>query len=60
MPTMFFVLQRATGVLSTVLPQSPEAVQHVVQGGVVRLMLPLLKVHICTYNQVSINTATRV
>ncbi|GLD57318.1 tetratricopeptide repeat protein 12 [Lates japonicus] len=37
------VINRATGVLSTVLPQSPEAVQHVTQGAVVRTMCCLLK-----------------
>ncbi|CAJ1065479.1 tetratricopeptide repeat protein 12 [Xyrichtys novacula] len=37
------VITRATGVLSTVLPQSPEAVQHVIQGGVVKTMRRLLK-----------------
>lgn len=58
MPTFFFVLQRATGVLSTVLPQSSEAVQHVIQGDVVRTMRRLLKVHNCTYDQVSVNTST--
>ncbi|XP_030008216.1 tetratricopeptide repeat protein 12 isoform X2 [Sphaeramia orbicularis] len=37
------IITRATGVLSTVLPQSSEAVQHVIQGGVVRTMCRLLK-----------------
>ncbi|XP_041797290.1 tetratricopeptide repeat protein 12 [Chelmon rostratus] len=37
------VITRATGVLSTVLPQSSEAVQHVIQGDVVRTMRWLLK-----------------
>ncbi|XP_068440146.1 tetratricopeptide repeat protein 12 isoform X2 [Clinocottus analis] len=37
------VITRATGVLSTVLPQSPEAVQHVIQGGAIRTMRLLLK-----------------
>uniref|UniRef100_UPI0037E71761 tetratricopeptide repeat protein 12 n=1 Tax=Semicossyphus pulcher TaxID=241346 RepID=UPI0037E71761 len=37
------VVTRATGVLSTILPQSSEALQHVIQGGVVRTMRRLLK-----------------
>ncbi|KAM6987401.1 tetratricopeptide repeat protein 12 [Tautogolabrus adspersus] len=37
------VITRATGVLSTVLPQSSEAVLHVIEGGVVLTMLRLLK-----------------
>ncbi|XP_008307859.1 tetratricopeptide repeat protein 12 [Cynoglossus semilaevis] len=37
------VITRAAGVLSNVLPQSPQAVQHVVQQGVVRTMCWLLK-----------------
>ncbi|KAM6933471.1 tetratricopeptide repeat protein 12 [Xenentodon cancila] len=37
------ILTRATGVLSTVLPQSPEAVHHVIQGKVVQKMLWLLQ-----------------
>ncbi|XP_062242580.1 tetratricopeptide repeat protein 12 isoform X1 [Platichthys flesus] len=37
------VITRATGVLSTVLPQSSEAVQLVIQRGVVRTMCQLLK-----------------
>ncbi|KAI4815006.1 hypothetical protein KUCAC02_005173, partial [Chaenocephalus aceratus] len=52
------VITRATGVLSTVLPQSPEAVQHVVQGGVVRLMLPLLKGTGQTATKYAIKTLT--
>ncbi|XP_049431536.1 tetratricopeptide repeat protein 12 isoform X2 [Epinephelus fuscoguttatus] len=38
------IITRATGVLSTVLPQSLEAVQHVIQGDVVCAMCRLLKV----------------
>ncbi|XP_034081403.1 tetratricopeptide repeat protein 12 isoform X4 [Gymnodraco acuticeps] len=52
------VITRATGMLSTVLPQSPEAVQHVVQGGVVRLMLPLLKGTGQTATKYAIKTLT--
>ncbi|XP_060902572.1 tetratricopeptide repeat protein 12 isoform X1 [Labrus mixtus] len=37
------VITRAAGVLSTVLPQSSEAVLHVIEGGVVRTMRWLLK-----------------
>ncbi|XP_044211023.1 tetratricopeptide repeat protein 12 isoform X2 [Thunnus albacares] len=37
------VITRATGVLSTVLPQSSEALQHVIQGDVVQTMRRLLK-----------------
>uniref|UniRef100_A0A8D3AXP1 Tetratricopeptide repeat domain 12 n=1 Tax=Scophthalmus maximus TaxID=52904 RepID=A0A8D3AXP1_SCOMX len=37
------VITRATGVLSTVLPQSSEAVQRIIQGDVVRTMCRLLK-----------------
>ncbi|KAM8903859.1 tetratricopeptide repeat protein 12 [Spinachia spinachia] len=37
------VITRATGVLSTVLPQSSQAVQHVVEGGVVPTLRLLLK-----------------
>nr|XP_040046276.1 tetratricopeptide repeat protein 12 isoform X3 [Gasterosteus aculeatus aculeatus] len=37
------VITRATGVLSTVLPQSSQAVQHVVEGGVVPSLRLLLK-----------------
>ncbi|KAK2847216.1 hypothetical protein Q5P01_010215 [Channa striata] len=37
------IITRAAGVLSTVLPQSSEAVQHVIQGNVVRTMRRLLK-----------------
>lgn len=45
MPMFSFVLQRAVGVLSMVLPQSSEAVQHVIQGNVVQILSQLLKVH---------------
>lgn len=51
MPTFLFVLQRATGLLSTVLRQSSEAIQHVVQRDVVRAMHRLLKVLNWTYSQ---------
>lgn len=44
MPKFFIVLQRATGVLSTVLPQSSQAVQHVIQREMVKTMCRLLKV----------------
>ncbi|XP_070826938.1 tetratricopeptide repeat protein 12 [Chaetodon trifascialis] len=37
------VITRAAGVLSTVLPQSSEAIQHAIQGDVVRTMRWLLK-----------------
>ncbi|XP_059186511.1 tetratricopeptide repeat protein 12 isoform X2 [Centropristis striata] len=37
------VITRATGVLSTILPHSPEAVQHVIQADIVRTMHRLLK-----------------
>ncbi|KAM6973000.1 tetratricopeptide repeat protein 12 [Aplochiton taeniatus] len=37
------IITRAAGVLSKVLPQSPAAVEHVVQGGVVRTLRRLLK-----------------
>ncbi|XP_074535892.1 tetratricopeptide repeat protein 12 [Halichoeres trimaculatus] len=37
------VVTRATGVLSNVLPHSPEAIQSVIQGGVVKKMHRLLK-----------------
>ncbi|XP_041665479.1 tetratricopeptide repeat protein 12 [Cheilinus undulatus] len=37
------VITRATGVLSTVLPQSSDAVQHVIQEGVIKTMCRLLK-----------------
>ncbi|XP_037632477.1 tetratricopeptide repeat protein 12 isoform X1 [Sebastes umbrosus] len=50
------VITRATGVLSTVLPQSPEAIQHVIQGDAVRTMRWLLKVRSCTHSQVSTGT----
>lgn len=51
------VLQRATGVLSTVLPQSSEAVQHAIQGDVVQTMRRLLKVH-NVHTTVSVNIST--
>ncbi|CAG6003358.1 unnamed protein product [Menidia menidia] len=37
------IITRATGVLSVILPQSSEAVQHVIQGKVIRTMCRLLK-----------------
>ncbi|XP_068575528.1 tetratricopeptide repeat protein 12 [Cebidichthys violaceus] len=52
------VITRATGVLSTVLPQSPEAVQHVIQGGAVRTMRFLLKGTGQTATQYAIKTLT--
>ncbi|KAK9520849.1 hypothetical protein VZT92_020709 [Zoarces viviparus] len=52
------VITRATGVLSTVLPQSPEAVQHVIQGGAVRTMHLLLKGTGQTATKYAIKTLT--
>ncbi|XP_075956164.1 tetratricopeptide repeat protein 12 isoform X3 [Anarhichas minor] len=52
------VITRATGVLSTVLPQSPEAVQHVIQGGAVRTMRLLLKGTGQTATKYAIKTLT--
>ncbi|KAG7455705.1 tetratricopeptide repeat protein 12 [Solea senegalensis] len=52
------VITRATGVLSTVLPQSSEAVQHVIQGGVVRTMCRLLKGPGQTATKYAIKTLT--
>ena len=60
MPKLFFVLQRATGVLCNVLPQSTEAVQQAIQGDVVRTMRRLLKVHNCIYTLVSVNAPTHI
>ncbi|XP_071756801.2 tetratricopeptide repeat protein 12 [Centroberyx gerrardi] len=52
------IITRATGVLSTVLPQSPAAVQHAVQGGVVRTMRRLLKGAGQTTTKYAIKTLT--
>ncbi|XP_040902834.1 tetratricopeptide repeat protein 12 [Toxotes jaculatrix] len=52
------VITRATGVLSTVLPQSSEAVQHVIQGDVVRAMCRLLKGTGQTATKYAIKTLT--
>ncbi|KAK5868628.1 hypothetical protein PBY51_009625 [Eleginops maclovinus] len=52
------VITRSAGVLSTVLPQSPEAVQHVIQGNVVQIMLPLLKGTGQTATKYAIKTLT--
>ncbi|XP_045930581.1 tetratricopeptide repeat protein 12 isoform X3 [Micropterus dolomieu] len=52
------VITRATGVLSTVLPQSSEAVQHVIQGNVVRTMHRLLKGTGQTATKYAIKTLT--
>ncbi|TDH14925.1 hypothetical protein EPR50_G00025890 [Perca flavescens] len=52
------VITRATGVLSTVLPQSPEAIQHVIQGNVVRTMCRLLKGTGQTATKYAIKTLT--
>ncbi|XP_058490825.1 tetratricopeptide repeat protein 12 isoform X2 [Solea solea] len=52
------VKSRATGVLSTVLPQSSEAVQHVIQGDVVRTMCQLLKGPGQTATKYAIKTLT--
>ncbi|XP_044059236.1 tetratricopeptide repeat protein 12 [Siniperca chuatsi] len=52
------VITRATGVLSTVLPQSSEAVQHVIQGDVVRTMRRLLKGTGQTATKYAIKTLT--
>ncbi|XP_078099860.1 tetratricopeptide repeat protein 12 [Sander vitreus] len=52
------VITRATGVLSTVLPQSPEAIQHVIQGNVVRTMRRLLKGTGQTATKYAIKTLT--
>lgn len=49
-PYAGFASQRAAGVLSAVLPQSSEAVQHALQENAVRIMHQLLKVcvHTCS------------
>ncbi|KAM6932165.1 LOW QUALITY PROTEIN: tetratricopeptide repeat protein 12 [Lycodopsis pacificus] len=52
------VITRATAVLSTVLPQSPEAVQHVIQGGAARVMRLLLKGTGQTATKYAIKTLT--
>ncbi|XP_042343373.1 tetratricopeptide repeat protein 12 [Plectropomus leopardus] len=52
------VITRATGVLSSVLPQSPEAVQHVIHGDVVRTMRRLLKGTGQTATKYAIKTLT--
>ncbi|XP_054457561.1 tetratricopeptide repeat protein 12 isoform X2 [Anoplopoma fimbria] len=52
------VITRATCVLSTVLPQSPEAVQHAIQGGAVRTMRLLLKGTGQTATKYAIKTLT--
>ncbi|XP_051254268.1 tetratricopeptide repeat protein 12 isoform X1 [Dicentrarchus labrax] len=52
------VITRATGVLSTVLPQSSEAIQHVVQGDVVRTMRRILKGTGHTASKYAIKTLT--
>lgn len=46
-----FIWQRATGVLSTVLPQSSEAIQRAIQENVVRTMHRLLKVCNCVHSK---------
>ncbi|XP_039987323.1 tetratricopeptide repeat protein 12 isoform X2 [Xiphias gladius] len=52
------VTTRATGVLSTILPQSSEAVQHVIQGDLVRTMCRLLKETEQTTTKYAIKTLT--
>ncbi|XP_026196594.1 tetratricopeptide repeat protein 12 isoform X2 [Anabas testudineus] len=52
------VITRATGVLSTVLPQASEAVQHAIQGDVVRAMRRLLKGTGQTATKYAIKTLT--
>ncbi|XP_070685928.1 tetratricopeptide repeat protein 12 [Pempheris klunzingeri] len=52
------IMTRATGVLSTVLPQSSEAVQHAIQGEVVRTMRRLLKGTGQTATKYAIKTLT--
>ncbi|XP_029302549.1 LOW QUALITY PROTEIN: tetratricopeptide repeat protein 12 [Cottoperca gobio] len=52
------VITRATGVLSTILPQSPEAVQYVIQRDVVRDMRRLLKGTGQTATKYAIKTLT--
>lgn len=46
-PTLLLLWQRAAGVLSNILPQSPEAVERAIQDDVVRTMHRLLKVCNC-------------
>ncbi|TKS81039.1 Tetratricopeptide repeat protein 12 [Collichthys lucidus] len=52
------VITRVTGVLSTVLPQSSEAVQHVIRGDFVRTMCRLLKGSGQTATKYAIKTLT--
>ncbi|KAM3615796.1 uncharacterized protein V6R79_008040 [Siganus canaliculatus] len=52
------IITRATGVLSTVLPQSSEAIQSVIQGDVVRTMRRLLKGTGQTATKYAIKTLT--
>ncbi|XP_029372794.1 tetratricopeptide repeat protein 12 isoform X2 [Echeneis naucrates] len=52
------VITRATGVLSSVTPQSPDAVQHVIQGDAVRTMCRLLKKTGLTATKYAIKTLT--
>ncbi|KAM7399474.1 hypothetical protein PAMP_018745 [Pampus punctatissimus] len=52
------IITRATGVLSTVLPQSSEAIQHVIQGDVVQTMQRLLKGTGQTATKYAIKTLT--
>ncbi|XP_047449271.1 tetratricopeptide repeat protein 12 isoform X2 [Mugil cephalus] len=52
------IITRATGVLSTVLPQSSEAIQHVIQGEVVGTMRRLLKGTGRTVTKYAIKTLT--
>ncbi|XP_071353017.1 tetratricopeptide repeat protein 12 isoform X2 [Trachinotus anak] len=52
------VVTRVTGVLSTILPQSSEAVQHVIQGDVVRTMCRMLKNTGQTATKYAIKTLT--
>ncbi|KAG7238713.1 hypothetical protein INR49_031229 [Caranx melampygus] len=52
------VITRGTGVLSTVLPQSSEAVQHAIQRDVVRTMCRLLKKTGQTATKYAIKTLT--
>ncbi|XP_028276027.1 tetratricopeptide repeat protein 12 [Parambassis ranga] len=52
------IITKATGVLSTVLPQSSEAVQYAIQGKVVRTMRRLLKGAGQTATKYAIKTLT--
>uniref|UniRef100_A0A669E095 Tetratricopeptide repeat domain 12 n=1 Tax=Oreochromis niloticus TaxID=8128 RepID=A0A669E095_ORENI len=52
------VVQRATGVLSAVLPQSPQAVQHVIQREMVKTMCRLLEGTGQTATKYAIKTLT--